>query len=146
MSVPSGVKNSPKILFREIGVLHIDWWVFCCTMSLQTFGDIFISVISAATMFILVKTTPEVKEQYALHRQDCPEITYIAMGFRPHSFPVGGMNWAVDESYKKSLASLLKRKECFTNPSCLPQWERKTSPRSTALGNRIDLQPFLRTR
>ena len=25
------------------------------------------------------------------HRQECPEITYMAMGFRPHSFPVGGM-------------------------------------------------------
>ena len=26
-----------------------------------------------------------------IHRQECPEITYMAMGFRPHSFPVGGM-------------------------------------------------------
>ena len=25
------------------------------------------------------------------HRQECPEITYMAMGFRPHTFPVGGM-------------------------------------------------------
>ena len=25
------------------------------------------------------------------HRQECPEITYMATGFRPHSFPVGGM-------------------------------------------------------
>ena len=34
----------------------------------------------------------------------------MAMGFRPRSFPVGGMvcegYWAADESYKKSLASL----------------------------------------
>ena len=27
----------------------------------------------------------------------------------------------------------LKRKKYFTNPSCLPHWQRKTSPRSTAL-------------
>ena len=26
-----------------------------------------------------------------LHRQECPEITYMAMGFRPHWFRVGGM-------------------------------------------------------
>ena len=40
----------------------------------------------------------------------------------------------------------LKRKKHFTNPSCLPHRERITSPRSTALVNRIGLQPFLRTR
>ena len=39
----------------------------------------------------------------------------MAMGFRPRSFPVGGMyvkgiNWAVDESFKKSLASLFHAK------------------------------------
>ena len=38
------------------------------------------------------------------------------------------------------------RKKYFTNPSCLPHWQRKTSPRSTALVSRIGLQPFLRTR
>ena len=26
-----------------------------------------------------------------LHRRECPAITYMAMGFRPRSFPVGGM-------------------------------------------------------
>ena len=39
---------------------------------------------------------------------------------------------------------LLRRKKYFTNPLCLPHWERKTSPRSTALVNRIGLRPFLR--
>ena len=35
------------------------------------------------------------------HRRECPAITYMAMGFRPRSFPVGGVcegYWAVDES------------------------------------------------
>ena len=32
-----------------------------------------------------------------------------------------------------SFPLLLKRKKYFTNPSCLPHWQRKTSPRSTAL-------------
>ena len=45
--------------------------------------------------------------------------------------------WAMDESLKKStrfsFPLLLKRKNYFTNPSCLPHWQRKTSPRSTAL-------------
>ena len=45
-----------------------------------------------------------------------------------------------------SFPLLLKRKKYFTNPSCVPHWERKTSPRSTAPANRIGLQPFLRTR
>ena len=45
-----------------------------------------------------------------------------------------------------SFPLLLKRKEYFTNPSCIPHWERKTSPRSIARVNRIGLQPFLRTR
>ena len=45
-----------------------------------------------------------------------------------------------------SFPLLLKRKNYFTNPSCLPHWQRKTSPRSTALVSRIGLQPFLRTR
>ena len=45
-----------------------------------------------------------------------------------------------------SFSFLLKRKKYFTNPSCVPHWERKTSPQSTALVNRIGLQPFLRTR
>ena len=36
-------------------------------------------------------------------------------------------------------------KKYFTNPSCLPHWQRKTSSRSTALVSRIGLQPFLRT-
>ena len=44
-----------------------------------------------------------------------------------------------------SFPLLLKRKKYFTNPSCVPHWERKTSPRSTALVNRIGLQPFLCT-
>ena len=84
------------------------------------------------------------------HRQECPEITYMAMVFRPHSFPVGGMymkgtGW-LTKITRFSFPLLLKRKKYFTNPSCVPHNERKTSPRSTALVNRIDLQPFLRTR
>ena len=39
-----------------------------------------------------------------LHRQECPEITYMAMGFRPHSFPVGGM-------YVKGIGRFTKVKE-----------------------------------
>ena len=35
------------------------------------------------------------------HRRECPEITYMAMGFRPHSFPVGGM-------YMKGTGRLMK--------------------------------------
>ena len=74
----------------------------------------------------------------------------------PATFVPGRRNvcegyWAVDESLKKSLTRfsfplLLKRKKYFTDPSCLPHWQRKTSPRSTALVSRIGLQPFLRTR
>ena len=45
-----------------------------------------------------------------------------------------------------SFPLLLKRKKYFTNPSCLPHWQRTTSPRSAALVSRIGLQPFLRTR
>ena len=41
-----------------------------------------------------------------------------------------------------SFPLLLKRKKYFTNPSCLPHWQRKTSPRSTALVRRIGLQPI----
>ena len=76
----------------------------------------------------------------------------MAMGFRPRSFPVG-------EMYVKGFGRLMKgrlmkvkknhsllfSKKYFTNPSCLPHWQRKTSPRSTALVSRIGLQPFLRT-
>ena len=87
------------------------------------------------------------------HRQECPEITYMAMGFRPHSFPVGGMyvkGIGRLTNVKKKITRfhfplLLKRKNYFTNPSCVPHWQRKTSPRSTAQVNRIGLQPFLRT-
>ena len=73
----------------------------------------------------------------------------------PATFVPGRRNvcegyWAVDESLKKitrfSFPLLLKRKKYFTHPSCLPHWQRKTSPRSTALVSRIGLQPFLRTR
>ena len=39
-----------------------------------------------------------------------------------------------------------RKKYSVTNPLCLPHWQRKTSPRSTALVSRIGLQPFLRTR
>ena len=78
----------------------------------------------------------------------------MTMGFRPHSFPVGGMFvkgiGRLTKVKKKitrfSFPLLLKRKKYFTNPSCVPHWERKTSPRNTALVNRIGLQPFLRTR
>ena len=45
-----------------------------------------------------------------------------------------------------SFPLLLQSKMYFTNPSCVPHWERKTTPRSTALVNRIGLQPFLCTR
>ena len=78
----------------------------------------------------------------------------MAMGFRPRSFPVGGMYvkgiGRLTKVKKKitrfSFPLLLKRKKYFTNPSCLPHWQRKTSPRSTALVNRIGLQAYLRTR
>ena len=48
--------------------------------------------------------------------------------------------------FKKITRFSFPRKKYFTNPSCVPHWERKTSPRSTALVNRIGLQPFLSTR
>ena len=77
---------------------------------------------------------------------------YIAKGFRPHSFPVGGLymkcigrRTKVKKNARFSFPLLLKRKKYFTNPSCRPHWERKPSPRSTALVNRIGLQPFFRT-
>ena len=73
----------------------------------------------------------------------------MAMGFRPRSFPVGGMYvkgigrlTKVKKITRFSFPLLLKRKKYFTNPSCLPHWQRKTSPRSTALVSRIGLQPF----
>ena len=79
------------------------------------------------------------------------EITYMAMGFRQHSFPVGGLYvkgtgrlLKVEKVPRFSFPLLLKRKMCFTNPLCLHHWERKTSQRSTALEKRIGLQPFLR--
>ena len=53
--------------------------------------------------------------------------------------------WKLQKIARFSFPLLLKRKKYFTNPSCLPHWERKTSQRSTAIVNRIDLQPFLRT-
>ena len=87
------------------------------------------------------------------HRRECPAITYMAMGIRPRSFPVGGMYvkgigrlTKVKKITRFSFPLLLKRKKYFTNPSCLPHWQRKTSPRRTALVSRIGLQPFLRTR
>ena len=50
-----------------------------------------------------------------LHRRECPAITYMAMGFRPRSFPVGGM-------YVKGIGRLTKVKKitlfsfhCFLN-------------------------------
>ena len=48
------------------------------------------------------------------HPQECPEITYLAMGFRPHSFPVGGM-------YVKGIGLLTKVKKiaCFSFPLLL---------------------------
>ena len=73
----------------------------------------------------------------------------------PATFVPGQRNvcdgyWAANESLKKSLASLfrcfLNVKKYFKNPSCAPHWERKSSPRSTALVNQIGLRPFLRTR
>ena len=39
-----------------------------------------------------------------LHRRECPEITYMAMGLRPHSFSVGGM-------YMKGTGRLTKVKK-----------------------------------
>ena len=38
------------------------------------------------------------------HRRECPAITYMAMGFRPRSFPVGGM-------YVKGVGRLTKVKK-----------------------------------
>ena len=84
------------------------------------------------------------------HRRECPAITYMAMGFRPRSFPVGGM-------YVKGIGRLTKVKKNhslpFLNVKSTSQILRvyrtgseKTSPRSTALVSRIGLQPFLRTR
>ena len=78
----------------------------------------------------------------------------MAMGFRPHSFPAGGMYHVkgigrltiVEKITRFSFPLLLNSKTYFTNPSCLPRWERKTSPSSTELVNRIGLQPSLRTR
>ena len=77
----------------------------------------------------------------------------MAMGFRPRSFPVGGMYvkgiGRLTKVKKKftlfSFPLLLYRKKYFTNPSCLPHWQRKTSLRSTALVSQVGLQPFLRT-
>ena len=40
----------------------------------------------------------------ASHRRECPAITYMAMGFRPRSFPVGGM-------YVKGIGRLTKVKK-----------------------------------
>ena len=62
---------------------------------------------------------------FFLHRRECPEIANMAMGFLPHSFPVGGMymkgtGWLMKVK-KKSLAPLfhcfLNVKKYFTNPS-----------------------------
>ena len=39
-----------------------------------------------------------------VHRRECPAITYMAMGFRPRSFPVGGM-------YVKGVVRLTKVKK-----------------------------------
>ena len=80
-----------------------------------------------------------------MHRQDCPEITYMAMGFRPGKYMKGTGRLTKVTKIARFSFPLLKRKKSFTNPSGLPHWERKTSPRSTALVNRIGLQPFLRT-
>ena len=72
----------------------------------------------------------------------------MAMGFRSRSFPVGGIYvkgngrlTKVKKITRFSFPLLLKRKKYFTNPSCLPHWQRKTSPRSTALVSRNGLQP-----
>ena len=50
------------------------------------------------------------------HRRECPAITYMAMGFRPRSFPVGGMYvkgvGRLTKVKKKSLAPLF---HCFLN-------------------------------
>ena len=62
---------------------------------------------------------------HAYHRRECPDITYMAMGFRPHSFPVGVMymkGTGQRTKVKKNIACfsfplLLKRKKNFTNPS-----------------------------
>ena len=79
---------------------------------------------------------------------------YVHSNGLPATFVLGRRNvcegyWAANESWKKSHASLfhcipllLKRKKYFTNPSCLPHCERKASPRSIALVNRISLEPF----
>ena len=70
----------------------------------------------------------------------------------PATFVPGRRNvcegyWAANESFTRfSFPLFLKRKTYFTNPSCLPHWERKVRLRSTALINRISLEPFLRTR
>ena len=43
----------------------------------------------------------DVERQRCWHRRECPAITYMAMGFRPRSFPVGGM-------YVKGIGRLTK--------------------------------------
>ena len=94
--------------------------------------------------FIVTHThthTPEVQVRIPPTSSECPAITYMAMGFRPCSFPVGGMyvkgigrlTKVKKKSTRFSFPLLLKRKMYFTNPSCLPHRQRKTSPRSTAL-------------
>ena len=44
------------------------------------------------------------KNSVSSRRQEWTEITYMAMGFRPHSFPVGGM-------YVKGIGQLAKVKK-----------------------------------
>ena len=62
-------------------------------------------------------STPTLSSSSDLHRrQDCPKITYMTRGFRPHSFPVGRM-------YVQGLGRLTKVKKnslaspfhCFLN-------------------------------
>ena len=90
---------------------------------------------------------------HRIHRRECPAITYMAMAsghVRSRSEECMGRALGGWRKLKKitrfSFPLLLKRKKYFTNPSCLPHWQRKMSPRSTALVSRIGLQPILRTR
>ena len=51
-----------------------------------------------------VEATSDTLRCSCSHRRECPAITYMAMGFRPRSFPVGGM-------YVKGVGRLTKVKK-----------------------------------
>ena len=43
---------------------------------------------------------PPMANAHALHGQECPKITYVAMGFRPHSFLVGRIKYTLNSEPK----------------------------------------------